>query len=367
VILREIAMLNVARVSRAAMRFVLLAAYAAVLVLAPIARAATDDGTLQPAVHDGAVASALLAVDLNRGTIVERIVNEWGDALLASGTGVSREQLTEMLLAMRADRLLAASLAGSLDGLKKIFVGALPSGGGRTRIAATGNVGINALGSANSDLVYTPVTPCRLFDTRASQGGAGTPSLGVARTVGAVTPVVKQGGPGGCSAPAGSMVALVLLGTLTPSGPGLLQGGPQGTASFTNALILYQPGDQYGTAVAVPLNAASGQFDLVEQFATADLYGDLLGYFAPPVATAIQCVKAAGPGTVLAVSTDTPVALPSCPAGYARTSSTCTGGGGNPSVYLVEVNDTSCIFRNLSAVANYTVSANSTCCQVPGR
>jgi len=77
-------------------------------------------------------------------------------------------------------------------------------------------------------------------------------------------------------------VALIQIGTLTPSGNGLLQGGPQGTASFPNALILYQPGDQYGTAVAMPLNPANGRFDLVEQFATADLYGDLLGYFKPP-------------------------------------------------------------------------------------
>jgi hypothetical protein len=32
----------------------------------------------------------------------------------------------------------------------------------------------------------------------------------------------------------------------------------------------------------MPLNPANGQFDLVEQFGTADLYGDLLGYFARP-------------------------------------------------------------------------------------
>jgi hypothetical protein len=34
----------------------------------------------------------------------------------------------------------------------------------------------------------------------------------------------------------------------------------------------------------MPLNVANGQFDLVEQFATADLYGDLLGYFKAPSA-----------------------------------------------------------------------------------
>jgi len=61
-----------------------------------------------------------------------------------------------------------------------------------------------------------------------------------------------------------------------------LQGGAQGVASFPNALILYQAGDQYGTAVAMPLNVANGRFDVQVQFAATDLYGDLLGYFQRP-------------------------------------------------------------------------------------
>ena len=152
-----------------------------------------------------------------------------------------------------------------------------------------------ALGNATADLTYTPVTPCRLFDTRASQGGQGTPTVGVRRTYGATTPVANQGNVAGCAAAAGAAVALIQIGTLTPSGNGLLQGGAQGVVSFPNALILYQPGDQYGTAVAMPLNPANGQFDLVEQFAAADLYGDLLGYFAhlpghaPRVRTPTEC------------------------------------------------------------------------------
>jgi hypothetical protein len=121
-----------------------------------------------------------------------------------------------------------------------------------------------------------------LFDSRLSQGGQGTPQLNVRRTYGAITPVANQGGPGGCGADVGAMVALIQIGTLTPSGNGLLQGAAQGAASFPNALILYQPGDQYGTAVAIPLNPSNGQFDLVEQSARADLYGDLLGYFKRP-------------------------------------------------------------------------------------
>ena len=179
--------------------------------------------------------------------------------------------------------------------------------------------------------------------------------------------VANQGGPGGCAAGSGATVALIQIGTLTPSGNGLLQGGPQGAASFPNALILYQQGDQYGTAVAMPLNPANGQFDLVEQFSQADLYGDLLGYFSPPAATAVQCTQVTGPSTPIATSADTLVALPSCAAGYTRTGSNCSGPANVPSGYLVETNATGCLFRNLSAVATFNATASSTCCRVPGR
>ena len=256
---------------------------------APLAIAASAEsavtGSLIAAPAETAVAgspsvvpSVLLTVDQNRTTVVNRIVTQWGDALGASGAGISKRQLEEMLTSLRADQLLVASLAGNLDGLRAVIDGAVSANAGsQAKLIAT-----KALGASGSDLVYTPVSPCRLFDTRASQGGLGTPTLNVRRTYGAITPVPSQGGTGGCAAGASATVALIQIGTLTPSGNGLLQGGAQGVASFPNALILYQAGDQYGTAVAMPLNPTNGRFDLVEQFATADLYGDLLGYFSAP-------------------------------------------------------------------------------------
>ena len=65
----------------------------------------------------GVQPSALLSIDQNRNTVVERIVGEWGEAPAQSGAGITVEQLRAMLLGMRADHLLAASLAGKLEGL----------------------------------------------------------------------------------------------------------------------------------------------------------------------------------------------------------------------------------------------------------
>jgi hypothetical protein len=351
------------------------------LALAFPASGGSVERSAEASAGDGAAASVLLAIDQNRATIVERIVNEWGDRLVSAGAGVNRDQLKEMLFAMRADQLFAASLAGSLDGLKGIML-ASSSGAGKARIASAG--GINAIGDASADLVYTPVSPCRLFDTRTSQGGLGTPVAGVRRTVGAITPVASQGGPGGCSAGSGATVALILIGTLSPSGPGILQGGPQGTASFPNALILYQPGDQYGTSVAMPLNPANGQFDLQELFGTADVYGDLLGYFAPPAATALDCANQQSGSLVVNHGTFGDRAV-SCATGYSLTGGGCTFfnlDDSTPTQNTVIVNRSAqtrdsttgaflptwaCRMTNNDPTTDFKIVARAVCCRVPGR
>jgi hypothetical protein len=222
--------------------------------------------------------SALLTIDQNRTTVVDRIVGEWGATLSRSTAGISSAQLHSMLMGLRADHLLAASLAGSPAGLGDVLANSLSS----TTAVKSPRLHAMALGDTTDDLVYTPVSPCRLFDTRPAQGGLGVMTPNVRRTYGATTPVANQGGPGGCNAATGAAVALIQIGSLTPSGNGYLQGGAQGVASFPNALILYQPGDQYGTAVAMPLNITNGRFDVQVQFAATDLYGDLLGYFQRP-------------------------------------------------------------------------------------
>jgi Chaperone of endosialidase len=252
------------------------------IVVGALACQASSAAATTPGVENstppGAQPSALLSVDQNRNTVIDRVVAQWGTPLEQSGAGLSSVQLRTMLQGLRADHLLAASLAGSLPGLRDVLANSITT----PSTATSTRVHIKAVGDVADDLVYTPVSPCRLFDSRPAQGGLGVLNPNVRRTYGATTLVTNQGGPGGCVAPAGAAVALIQIGTLTPAGNGYLQGGPQGVASFPNALILYQPGDQYGTSVAMPLNVTNGRFDVQVQFAATDLYGDLLGYFARP-------------------------------------------------------------------------------------
>ena len=60
----------------------------------------------------------LLAVDLNRSTIIDGVVSTWGTQLEKSGAALTSDQLRSMLEKLRADQLLAASVAGSLSGLR---------------------------------------------------------------------------------------------------------------------------------------------------------------------------------------------------------------------------------------------------------
>src|SRR5438093_9556823 len=118
------------------------------------------------------VPSALLTIDQNRATVVERIVGEWGERLARTNAGIFPTQLRQILSGLRSDHLLAASLAGSVEGLRDVVSGALV----RTDAAVSPTLKhAKSLGDTTDDLVYTPVVPCRIVDTRSGAGGVFTP------------------------------------------------------------------------------------------------------------------------------------------------------------------------------------------------
>jgi hypothetical protein len=69
--------------------------------------------------------SVLLTIDQNRTPVVDRIVGEWGATLSRSTAGISSAQLHTLLMGLRADHLLAASLAGSSSGLRDVLANSL--------------------------------------------------------------------------------------------------------------------------------------------------------------------------------------------------------------------------------------------------
>jgi len=128
-------------------------------------------------------------------------------------------------------------------------------------------------------------------------------------------------------------------------------------------------GQQIANAVIVPLCTGGGCASDFSAFNSAqtDLVIDVMGYFAAPVATALQCTTVTSAAMTMAISADTLAPLPACAAGTTRTGSQCAGTASIPGGYLLETNATGCLFRNLSSVTTFAATATSICCAIPGR
>src|SRR5689334_16574912 len=91
----------------------------------------------------------LLAVDMNRSAIIDGVIANWKSQL----TSVQEKVLRDTLSTLRADRLMAASLAPSFDGLVAVLKSVEKSSPVSEKV--------NAKAAGGPDLVYVPVTPCR--------------------------------------------------------------------------------------------------------------------------------------------------------------------------------------------------------------
>ena len=101
-------------------------------------------------------ADSLLAIDMNRPAVIEGVIANWKSKLTAEQEAVIRATLAKL----RADRLMAASLAPSFEGLLAVLKSAekLAGAGGKVQEKV-----------AASELIYVAVDPCR--DRRYAQPG----------------------------------------------------------------------------------------------------------------------------------------------------------------------------------------------------
>jgi hypothetical protein len=95
-----------------------------------------------------------------------------------------------MLQMLRADELLGASFATSLADLRHVLESAA------TRTDSVAKISAKALGDLDKDLVYVPVTPCRLVDTRNTY--AAVYQNGGPFTTSEIRSYTLQGGNGVC-------------------------------------------------------------------------------------------------------------------------------------------------------------------------
>lgn len=246
---------------------------------------------------------ALLAIDQNRASVVEGVIVQWRDSLRQSyGADAPQQEarLREALLQLRADRLLSASLAGDLDGLSHALSDAEAS---VTLVGSNTPSMLKALGDTTQDLVYTPVTPCRVLDTR---GGTVAP-YNAPLIGGTVMPVavnlgsyVTQGGSGtNCGLPLGVKAVVVNIAVLNPNYSAFLSAGDSSNfATLTQSVVMNFAGGQgMANNPSVPVDA-TGKFYLAmpAQLSTHVTAG-VLGYFKAPGGGFVT--ESCGPGRAI--------------------------------------------------------------------
>ena len=147
------------------------------------------------------------------------------------------------------------------------------------------------LGSLSTDLVYTPVTPCRIIDTRSATAGQMAADSIRAFNGWTATNFAGQGGSGGsnCNIPAANTTAAIVVNftVVTPLTGGYITAYPSNVTKPVAASLNFNTGDVKGNNAILKLDQtiATNQLKIYTTSAT-HLVADVVGYYAMPVSLA---------------------------------------------------------------------------------
>lgn len=309
-----------------------------------------------------------------RGELTRQLVMKWGH-YVERAHGVPLATWAERMV----PNLIVADSSNFRAALQRdTFEGAMAElgGGGQLlsdeqvieKLAAGRDDGTLTLGALGNDLVYTPVAPCRILDTRNVAAGAIAANSTRNFVAFGVSSFTSQGGSAtncGVNPLAATAVAINLT-AVTPSGAGYATAYPFGSAQPLAASINYAAGAIVNNALIVQTPNPISSFDFtLYTFAQSHYVADIVGYFAPPVATALQCQNTSQ--TIVAGVAPNGTAnatAPACAAGFTQTATNC-----ETSSWLMPIvfsNNGTCSARNNDASAQ-DLRASRTCCRVPGR
>ncbi|MFY2762790.1 hypothetical protein [Arenimonas sp. MALMAid1274] len=337
-------------------------------------------------------ASLVNAEQQRRSDLVVQIVEKWGEhvegAYSRSADAWSKDMLP-LLMKTPLDSLQRAANARTFEDMNEALLAKpapmpvlprvglatpLVSGSSTPRPAAAED-STQALGDADGDLVYVPVTPCRVIDTRLAGGtipAGGTRSFDIA----AATGYAAQGGSAtdcdvGNVGTIGS--AVINFTVVNPDLAGYITAYAFGGTQPLAATVNYAAGDIRGNLAIVPVDSNSAGNDItVFTFGGTHLVGDIVGYFIAPQATALQCTSTFATQNVAANGIFN-FPIPACPVSYAVTGAGCRTPGFNEAAWSING-----MYRNGSTVDTYcsglnttagviTVEGTAQCCRVPGR
>jgi hypothetical protein len=294
------------------------------------------------------------------------IVARWESSARESGRFDSNYavDLLAALVSLQPENLLAAGEATSYQGMMNVLAT------GRAEARSDGPV-TNVLGSYYSDLVYTPVTPCRTVDTRLT--GAGAIAAGTTRTfdVDGSNFTTQGGSATGCGIPYGVATAVTMtIVAVAPSAIGYLNAWALGAPPLSS-VVTYLPGTVLSNTAIIPVAPGIGNDFSIFSLASSHVVVDVLGYYSAPVATALDCTNAASGFVAAPVNTWTAIDAV-CPSGR-----TVTGGGhftsegslGYPGVWLLSIPAGNAwrIWVDNQTNGPRNIQSWARCCRIPGR
>jgi hypothetical protein len=227
------------------------------------------------------------------------------------------------------------------------------------------------LGDVNQDLVFTPVTVCRILDTRIVGGEipkAGTRSF---KAYTATDFQFQGGAASDCGIPADVAAITVKITASWPPNYGYFTQYPSNEGRPLASTLNYFGNAHTSNEAIFRLcrPACANQFTIYST-QMAHVVVDVDGYFREPAATPLDCTVATASGSLDLLSGIQTKSV-SCPAGYAATGGGCGGvlgigvstseplvTGGKPTGWSCD------LVGSLLSVLGYEV--NATCCRTPG-
>jgi hypothetical protein len=241
-------------------------------------------------------ADPLMIIDTNRTQVIDRIMNDHAQAIAGLAklhASATTQSFRAKLEGLRADRLLAASLSADVDGVLNIL-------GQQDSIqSATGQKdSAKAISSLGSDLTYTPITPCRLLDTR----GVFSPQYSGGAFTAGQTRTYNVKGPAGTGCGFGTVAprAVVLQAiTIQPAAAGDLEILRAGATFGSTVAMVFQAGVFSSVSIVVPtsistfLGGTDGEISVQVRSTGAHVALDIVGYYAEPINTTLDCFTTA--------------------------------------------------------------------------
>jgi len=319
------------------------------LFIALPAAAESEIVPIEPIIDDQA--DTLTDLENNRDSVVSEIIENISGTAEDRGYDPSWEgEMTEALQNAEADKLLDALDAGSFDQVVKALFG-------EDQLA---------IGSWNEDLVFKPVDPCRIVDTRVSGGPI---TGGTSRAFFSHGNTTSQGGTI-CNDPNfDPSAALINITAVDPSSTGHLRVYPVGSSLPNAAILNYKAGTNLANSTIAKTARAAGFDFRIYTNRTTHVVVDLMGYFAPPVKTAVGT-------TVVSTTTSLPPGnksfeTPSCPAGYRITGGGCHFSHYDSTLRMIgsrpwNAERWHCDVMNVGAFTRSAI-AHGICTQIPGR